>query len=368
MKGRDHRHSHGRAHWRRLAHRLGRDPHSHAALHAWLHEFEARKYYGLEEQGMWVRPGTLAARLLLFFVMATSAAVSLAMWLLPQQPGWFALAALVLLLFVHLALRRTLWPLWRLGFGVAAFGRGDLQQRIPVRRRDEIGALAARFNRMAEDIGAMLDAKRGLLLAISHELKSPITRARLHAELMEEGPTRNALVADLGLMRDLIDGLIERERLDAGHSALLLQAAHWPVWVAALVDRRFHAADLKIAIADDLPAQQLDRMRIELLLGNLLDNALRHNDDTRGPVELNVRREGQGVRLTVRDQGPGVADASLAQLGEPFYRPDESRSRGSGGVGLGLSLCKLIAKAHGAELLIENAHPGLRVSVIFPIT
>ena len=109
-------------------------------------------------------------------------------------------------------------------------------------------------------------------------------------------------------------------------------------------------------------------MRIELLLGNLLDNALRHNDDAQDQIELSVRTEAQGVRLTVRDHGPGVSEASLAQLGEPFYRPDESRGRGSGGVGLGLSLCKLIAKAHGADLVIENAQPGLQVSVLFPVT
>ena len=348
--------------------RARHDPQTRAALHAWLQEFEGRMYYGLEARKGGGLRGSLVAWLVLVLTLFAAATVLLDRWV--SDPIWFWISCEFLLILAYVVVRRMLRPLWSLGFGVAAFGRGDLKHRIPVHRHDEIGALAMRFNRMADDIVGMLDGKRGLLLAISHELKSPITRARLNAELMEEGPTRNALISDLGLMRDLIDGMIERERLDGGHSALLLQDADWPAWVAALIERRFDAQRprLQIDIAPDLPPQRLDRMRIELLLGNLLDNALRHHDDAQDQIELSVRPEGQGVRLTVRDHGAGVSQESLMQLGEPFYRPDESRTRGSGGVGLGLSLCKLIAKAHGAELMIENAQPGLRVSVLFPIT
>ena len=337
-------------------------------MHAWLREFEARAYYGLDDSRRrwpWQRGRrSLGIQLTLVFVVLAAVAALLARY--ATDWVWVVLGFEALTVLAYVAVRRTLRPLWALGLGVAAFGRGDLAHRIPVGRRDEIGALAARFNQMADDINDMLDAKRSLLLAISHELKSPITRARLNAELLGEGPQQQALVQDLGLMRDLIDGLIERERLDAGHEALKLEDADWAGWTSALIQRRFTERPLRVDIESGLPAQRLDRMRIELLLSNLIANALRH--DSTGPIELSVRSEGQAVVLSVRDHGAGVPEEALEHLGEPFYRPDDSRSRASGGVGLGLSLCKLIAQAHRGELEIGNARPGLRVSVLFPIT
>ena len=103
---------------------------------------------------------------------------------------------------------------------MARFGSGDFEPPIPVRRRDELGDLAERINRMAQSLHGMLDAKRALLLAISHELRSPLTRARVNAELVAEGEHRSALLRDLGEMRDLITDLLESERLASGHAAL----------------------------------------------------------------------------------------------------------------------------------------------------
>ncbi len=348
-------------------HAARRDPRAHAAMHAWLHEFEARMAYGVDSRWAWQRGRHSLSRELTVAFVLLALVIGLLARFVDEWP-WLLAGGAVASLAAYALVRRMLRPLWVLGLGVAAFGRGDLEHRIPVRRRDEIGALAARFNQMADDIVGMLDAKRGLLLAISHELRSPITRARLNVELLPEGPEQRALVQDLALMRDLIEALIERERLDAGHSALLLQDVDWPQWVEVLIERRFAAeraaGELAVSIEAGLPPQKADRMRMELLIGNLIDNALRHNERSRGPVRLSLTRAEQGVRIEVRDFGPGVPEASLAQMGEPFYRPDESRSRASGGVGLGLSLCKLIAAAHGAELSIRNAAPGLEISLV----
>ncbi len=362
----DHRRDH-RARWHRMMYAARRDPRAHAAMHAWLHEFEARMAYGMDKRWAWQRGRhSLSRELTLVFILLALATGLLARF--ASDWPWLLAGGVVASLAAYALVRHMLRPLWMLGLGVAAFGRGDLEHRIPVRRRDEIGALAARFNQMADDIVGMLDAKRGLLLAISHELRSPITRARLNVELLPEGPEQQALIQDLALMRDLIEALIERERLDAGHSALLLQDVDWPQWIEALVGRRFSAArasgDLVVSIEADLPPQRADRMRMELLICNLLDNALRHNERANGAVRLSLTRAGQGVCIAVRDFGSGVPEESLAQMGEPFFRPDESRSRASGGVGLGLSLCKLIASAHGSELSIRNAAPGLEISLI----
>lgn len=347
-----------------MRHSMGGGHHDHAAVQAWLREFEARAFYGIDDRWAW-RRGQHALGLRLTLVLLLLVVLGGALVHADPPWGWLLAGALGLALVAHLAVRVMLRPLWLLGWGVAAFGRGDLKHRIPIRRRDEIGALAARFNRMADDIEAMLDGKRSLLLAISHELRSPITRARLNVELLDESPIRTALIQDLGLMRELIEGLLERERLDSGHTALMLQPADWAAWVNDLIARRFAGQPIDVDVAADLPTVQADRMRIELLLGNLLDNALRHNETANGNVRLTVIRERDGVLLTVRDFGAGVPDEALEQLGQPFFRSDSSRSRASGGVGLGLSLCKLIATAHGSSLELRNAQPGLEASLHF---
>nr|HPH15210.1 ATP-binding protein [Burkholderiaceae bacterium] len=110
---------------------------------------------------------------------------------------------------------------------------------------------------------------------------------------------------------------------------------------------------------------------MRLLLRNLLDNALRHNLPVDGsrpqPVVIDLRGTPKGGALiTVRDFGPGVEEAALPHLAEPFYRPDAARERATGGVGLGLYLCKLVAQAHGGTFSVRNAGPGLEVRVELP--
>jgi signal transduction histidine kinase len=297
----------------------------------------------------------------------------------PRRVGWVTLA--VLLGFMALAyglVRRWLRPVDDIAAGARRFGQGDFSQPIVVRRHDqgsELGELAGAINTMGADIHQMLEAKRGLLLAISHELRSPLTRARLNTELLPDDDDasraqREALMRDLGVMRDLIADLLESERLGRGHAAL--QTA--PLDLAALV--REVVAELppspvtvQMALATLLPpALVLDRTRMRLLLRNLLDNAVRHSAGvtTQAPI-VSAQVQGHRLLIMVRDFGPGVDDAHLPHLCEPFYRPDSARTRLAGGVGLGLSLCRLVAQAHGGTLTLSHAHPGLQVQVSLPV-
>ncbi|XHS77676.1 sensor histidine kinase [Burkholderiaceae bacterium UC74_6] len=303
---------------------------------------------------------SLGARLVAIFVVLALLAGAIVYG--AQVHSYGALWAVPLMLLVigtaFATVGRLVWPLRALARAAEAYGRGDFSMRVPVFRHDEIGDLTHRFNQMATDIQAMLDGKRALLLAMSHELRSPLTRARLHAELIEEGESKTALLKDLGEMRDLIGSLLESERLGGGHSALQLQ----DVDLAAMVEGL--EADVSKDIDEDLPILRLDPLRMQLLLRNLVENAQRHNDPAHGPAVVSLKREGEGVRLSIRDHGAGVPEEALEHLGEPFYRPDASRSRASGGVGLGLSLCKLVAQAHGSELELRNAGPGLEASIL----
>jgi signal transduction histidine kinase len=217
---------------------------------------------------------------------------------------------------------------------------------------------------MATSLQHMLAGQRGLLLAISHELRSPLTRARLHAELLDDGDQRAALLRDLGQMRDLISDLLEGERLAAGAAALQRETVDLNALAADLVASQFAGRGIALDLAPGLPPLQADRARLQLLLRNLLDNALRHGGGS--PVQLHTAAVDGGWRLTVRDHGPGVDPAVLARLGEPFYRPDAGRSRPAGGVGLGLYLCRLVAQSHGGSLQWRHAAPGLEVSLWLP--
>jgi signal transduction histidine kinase len=281
--------------------------------------------------------------------------------------GWITLAMLLLLTLVaYKIVRRLLRPLDDIRAGAQRFGRGEFGQPIPVRRRDELGDLAGDVNAMAGSIHQMLEAKRALLLAISHELRSPITRARLNTELLpdtgEAAPRREALLRDLQEMADLVAELLESERLNQGHAALQREATD----LAALVRAAVAGAAVRLELADGLPLLSLDRARMRMLVRNLLDNALRHGTGTQPPV-LRLREEAGAVVLSVRDFGPGVDEAVLPQLAEVFYRPDAARTRDSGGMGLGLYLCRLVAQAHGGRLELRNAQPGLEASAVLPV-
>ncbi len=290
----------------------------------------------------------------------------------PHLFGWLSLAALVALTaLAYAVVRKLLKPLDDIGTGAQAYGAGDFSRPIAVRRDDELGDLAGQINSMAAGLHGMLEAKRTLLLAISHELRSPLARARLNAELLDETPERQALLRDLGEMRDLITDLLESERLAAGHTALQTERIDLARWLPEQVSAVNAEPALDSELAEDLGVLQADPARLKLLLRNLIHNACQHGAaaDGRAP-RLRAWREssadGSQVLISVRDFGPGVTPDQLQQLAEPFYRTDTARVRRTGGVGLGLHLCRQVAQAHGGQLLIEAAEPGLRVTACFP--
>lgn len=299
-----------------------------------------------------------------------------------RRPRMFVFALAALLLVTTLAfwyVRRLLRPLDAIRAGAMRFGGGDFSQPIdvpPRRQCDELGELAETVNTMGRDIDQMLQAQRALLLAISHELRSPLTRARLNTELLPESPEvnpqREALLRDLGEMARLISDLLEGERLAARHAALNREATEPATLAREVIDEMAAshppARHIVLHLGAGLPATvSIDRVRVRLLLRNLLDNALRHGGGADTPPELRLETDNAGgLRFVVRDHGPGVPEEQIAHLAQAFYRPDSARTREAGGVGLGLYLCRLVAQAHGGRLEIRNAHPGLAVSVTLP--
>lgn len=277
----------------------------------------------------------------------------------PTHRTWWRIALplvallLVLTLLYH-ATRLLIRPIGPIQSGIERIGAGELDHRIDVKRRDELGDLAGSINGMADDIRRMLEAKRQLLLAISHELRSPLTRAKLAVAMLEDVAQREEITRDLDELDRLVEELLETERLSGRHRAIDRRLTDINALVAELIKRFFQGVALTLVLPQEVVQVHLDSARVKLLIKNLLDNALRHTPAGGRPPRLSVERRDVGVRICVRDYGPGIAPEHLTHLTEPFYRVDPARQRETGGYGLGLYLCRVIAEAHGGSLQIDS--------------
>ena len=272
------------------------------------------------------------------------------------------LTVLLVLFLSYLGMRRLFKPIGTLRNGIRRIGDGELDHRIDIRRKDELGELADSINDMANDISAMLNAKRELLLAISHELRTPLTRSRVSVELLDDATAQARIRNDLDEMETLINELLESERLNTRHSSLNLVASNPDRIIRSLADDFFTNTAIRLNLAAGIENMQLDKNRFRLLVRNLVSNAVRYNRNDRGDVHVTTSSGDGTLELRISDHGEGVAQDQLPHLTEPFYRPDPSRQRKTGGYGLGLYLCRMIAEAHGGELGIDS-EPGVGTTV-----
>ncbi len=278
-----------------------------------------------------------------------------------------ALAALALLLNYLLVHRLLVEPVRKLREGAERICEGDLSYRVKTRRTDELGELTQSVNHMADSLQQMLEAKRQLLLAISHELRTPITRAKLQLEFMDDDAVREALADDINEIDLLISDLIEAERLSNQHQALLAEPVDFADYIGLVLEPYFqnYAPGVDYQRPEEDVCVNVDKLRTRLLLTNIVNNAIRHGRDN--PITVRVAFSDSEVSLEVEDQGEGIAAEHLEHLSEPFYRPDSARQRNTGGFGLGLYLCRLIAQAHGGRLEISSElGVGTRVKIHLP--
>lgn len=260
---------------------------------------------------------------------------------------------LFLVLLAYLAVRWLFKPIRAIRYGAAQIGRGHFDYRITEVRRDQLGDLADDINKMAWDVQRMLDAKRQLLYGISHELRSPLSRMKLGLELA--GNDAENLNLDVEEMEKIIATLLEAERLNSRHAAIQISRVPAKQLVEALVADYFLREEdrVRIAIDEDLHIN-VDEARATLMMKNLISNALRYSRAESGPVDVEIETSDDAWLIRVRDRGPGIPDDQIEHLGEPFFRGDPSRTRNTGGSGLGLYLARLVAKAHGGSLRLDT--------------
>lgn len=286
----------------------------------------------------------------------------------PRRP-LFALAAVLAALAIgSVPLARSIAaPVERITRAAEALGAGDLSARSKVRVRGEVGALGRAFDEMAERLERLVRGEQELLANVSHEVRTPLARIRVALELAAEGDLDRArrYLAEIGTDLDeldrLVDDVLSAARLDLAASGVALPIRRAPLDPAALItaaEERFRTAwpgrTLELAIAGALPSLDGDAALLRRLLGNLLDNAAKYSEAPT-PIRLTARAEDGAIALEVRDDGIGIDAADLPRLFTPFFRTDRSRARGTGGVGLGLTLARRIAAAHGGSIAVESA-------------
>ncbi len=277
---------------------------------------------------------------------------------------------LFLLAMSYMAVQWLFRPILGIRAGAAHIGRGNFDHRILKIRHDQLGDLATDINKMAGDVESMLDAKRALLLGISHELRTPLSRMRLGLEFIDDPENVASLKAEIVEMEKIVVSLLEAERLNSRHANLQRSEVLLNDLVTELLDDFFSREIDRVSV--DVGSEPIrifvDEARVSLMLKNLIANALRYSKAEDGPVKLTAEVVDDELVMRVSDHGPGLSSDQAEHIGEPFYRSDPSRTRASGGTGLGLYLATLVAGAHGGRLLlVENSSAGAIFEMRIPL-
>lgn len=279
--------------------------------------------------------------------------------------------------------RSLLRPLQELGKAARALGTGDLAARARLDRRDELGDVSRAFDEMAERVAQLLRAEKELIANISHELRTPLARIRVALDLAAEGDADVAreslaeIAEDLNELERLIEDVLTAARLElaeAGPSSGIPPLRVAPVDTRELVEHaaaRFRSAHPKrplvLKLDEHLPQVEGDRVLLRRVVDNLLENAHKYTDAPDATIELSARHD-HNVIIEVADSGIGISAEDLPKVFRPFFRADKSRSRATGGLGLGLALAKRIADAHHGSLTITSTvGEGTRARFELPV-
>ncbi|HEY5037576.1 MAG TPA: HAMP domain-containing sensor histidine kinase [bacterium] len=266
-------------------------------------------------------------------------------------------------------LRRMFRPLGWLIFGVQEISNGNLDFQFPTGKRyGEIWYLAEIFNLMARRVKEMVDSKSRLLLDVSHELRSPLTRLKVALEMTSKSRLKTSMMQDIVEMETMLTEILETERLKGSHGQLSLA----PINLSALAKEftakyKAHKPGVKVTGDSRNVRVQADEARLKTVFQNVLENALKYSANQKKPVEIRLE-EGDGrTQVSFQDFGAGIPQEEQEKVFEPFYRVDKSRAKDTGGYGLGLSLCREIMQAHGGEISLESEPgKGTKVLLKFP--
>lgn len=259
--------------------------------------------------------------------------------------------------------RKTLYPIKELTHAAERIKRGNLDQEVKVKSRDEVGTLASAFNSMAQELRKQERLRKNMVSDVAHELRSPLTKSHGYLEAIKEGrmesdqETIEALYRNSKVLKSLVDDLNDLTRAEAGQ----LDLEREPILLQDVIEStrksiQFMLEEKDLDINVNSPNDVLidvDPDRIQQVLRNLLDNAITYSKQG-GVIGITAETEGDQVEIRVKDNGEGIPETDLPHIFDRFYRVDRSRSRETGGSGLGLTIAKEVVEAHGGQIEAES--------------
>ncbi len=272
-----------------------------------------------------------------------------------------AITAAILSLIAIFVARSIARPMRRLAVAAEALGRGESVKPLPESGPDDIRQTAEAFNRMQERLERFVQDRTRMLAAISHDLRTPLTSLRLRAEFVTDHDVQEKMLKTIGEIQTMTEAALAFVREEA--TAEATRTVDLSALVESLCD---DLAELghNVTFIDGTAINY--RCRPDALrraIRNLIENAVRYGECARVSVLLTAK----SVDIAVEDDGPGIPDEVMEQVFAPFYRLEDSRNRETGGVGLGLSIARAIARHHGGDVVLGNRAAGLQATISLPL-
>lgn len=290
--------------------------------------------------------------------------------------GASVLAVLVAIGLSFLLTRRVLRPLSEINAVIRTLSAGDYSARVKNCANDEVGRLGATFNQMTDSLQQIEELRHNMVVDVAHELRTPLTNIRGYLEALQDGvvsgsdKTFTLLHNEVFRLIHLVEDLQRLARADAAKGHLALQLVSLPelleqvtaLYLPKLSERQIR---LEVSIADDAAQVMADRDKLLQILSNLIQNACRYASN-QGRVQISAQHLEERVEISVENSGEAIPETDLPLLFERFYRQDRSRSRDSGGAGIGLAIVRQLVEAHHGEVGVQNIADGVRVWFSLP--
>jgi signal transduction histidine kinase len=300
----------------------------------------------------------------------------------PRNLNWSFVIAGFLGLALALILSYTLSdriskPLSKLAAATRGIARGDYGERAHVSGGVEVEELEEAFNSLAESLERNEKLRNNRVEDVAHELRNPLATLRGQLELLQDGRIEcdrelvDSLMEDATLLSRLVEDLRQLSMVEAGQLQLDLEQLGVEEALRDVASRFENEASMKktklgVELAPDLPPIKADRTRLAQVLGNLVGNSITHTQSG-GSIEVGAGRIGDDVVISVTDDGAGIDSEELPFVFERFYRADRSRTRETGGAGLGLSIAKSLVEAQGGSIWAESEGAGKGTAVHFTL-
>ena len=282
--------------------------------------------------------------------------------------GVVIVSSFVVVGLIYYLMRRLTRPFITLSAGIARIEEGDLNYQMPLTDTfGEFRSFAVSFNTMVAELQRIHEARRHMLLALPHELLTPLSRLKVRKELVQDEELRARIGKDISVVEEILSSILAAERRHSNEDAteLVEIAPYAREQIAQQVDDGY---PLQVINEVGFDVAFFDPFVVGILLKNFVSNAVRYGNGRQ--IIVRFERDAaqpRALRMSVEDQGIGIAANQIPYLTEPFWRVDESRGRASGGYGLGLYLCRTIAEGLGGHIEIESElGVGTRISVTIP--